>query len=238
MSAQPAAQLYRADFRGCQESEIFRRLSTFNFDGYFDPARAPFGRLEAFNDETLGAGRTLLRNLERESLVLILPLVGSVIFKDHAGHETEIGTEEIGIFYGSKADAYQLENPYEKDLINFLQIWIYPTQDVTPAFHKAAFSLQHRNQLDTVVNLAGIQGAMGLFDGRQSGTYTLQNPEKGLFAFVLAGAFEFDEKLLEARDAVAITGVQTVDFESLSENALLLLMEVPQQTRDLPEFTA
>lgn len=70
-------------------------------------------------------------------------------------------------------------------------------------------------------------GYIGLYDGRKKGNYTLQNPKNGLFTFVANGAFEFENRLLESRDGLSISRITSVDFEALSENAILLVMEIP-----------
>lgn len=70
-------------------------------------------------------------------------------------------------------------------------------------------------------------GFIGLFDGRKEGTFTLKNPRNGVFAFVLSGAFEIEDRLLEAKDGLALKVTHKIEWEALSENAILLVIEVP-----------
>ncbi|SCY47683.1 pirin family protein [Flavobacterium caeni] len=224
-------QIYKADFRGRVESEVFRRYATFNFDEYQEPSRGPLGGLLALNDETLGAGNTIFRHLDAHTSVLVLPLVGGLIFRDSFGHEDTIGTEQIGIFSGGQGNAYQLTNPYKNDLVNYLQIW-FKTDKTKTGFSQRSFELDVRNNLvpifgDKPMLQPNSLGFIGLYDGRQEGTYTLKNRKNGLFVFVINGAFEFDNRLIETRDGLSIVGAQTVEFEALSANAMLLLIEVP-----------
>lgn len=230
---QHQAQIFKADLRGVTESEVFRRYSTFNFGDYNEASREPLGLLLALNDETLGAGNTIFRHIDENTDILILPLVGGVIFRDSFGTESTIGTEQIGIFSGEKGNAYQLTNPYKKELVNYLQIWVKGGKKFKPGSAGRDFDFSQRNALipifgDTELPMhSKTTGFIGIYDGRKEGVYPLRNPENGLFVFVINGAFEFDNKLIENRDALAIVGAQSVEFEALSENAMLLVIEVP-----------
>ncbi|MFT3794986.1 hypothetical protein [Flavobacterium sp.] len=232
---QQQIQIYKADLRGCTESEVFRRHATLNFGDYKESSREPFGLLLALNDETLGAGNTIFRHIEEDTDILILPLVGGLIFRDSFGNEETIGTEQLALFSGEKGNAYQLTNPYKKELVNYLQIWIKGSAaDFKPGSSLYDFDFAKRNTLVPIFgNPAALQphsqasGSIGLFDGRKEGSYTLRQPDHGLFVFVLNGAFECDNRLIESRDALAIVNSQTIDFKALSENAMLLVMEMP-----------
>jgi redox-sensitive bicupin YhaK (pirin superfamily) len=233
---QHQAQIYKADLRGLSESEVFRRLATFNFGDYNEASREPLGLLLALNDETLGAGNTIFRHLEENTDILILPLVGGVIFRDSLGTESTIGTGQIGIFSGAKGNAYQLTNPYKKELVNYMQIWIKGTKKFKPGSSQRDFDFLQRNVLIPIFGDADLpmhsktSGFIGIYDGRKEGLYRLRNPENGLFVFVINGAFEFDNRLIESRDALAIANAESVEFEALSENGMLLVMEVPLYT--------
>lgn len=227
-------QIYKADLRGCAESEVFRRYATLNFGDYKESSREPFGLLLALNDETLGANNTIFRHIEENTDILILPLVGGLIFRDSFGNENTIGTEQLALFSGEKGNAYQLTNPYKKELVNYLQIWIKGSAwAFKPGSSLLDFDFSQRNMLLPIFGNAGLQphsganGYIGLFDGRKEGSYTLRHPDHGLFVFVLNGAFELDNRLIESRDGLALVNTQSIDFEALSDNAMLLVMEIP-----------
>ena len=48
---------------------------------------------------------------------------------------------------------------------------------------------------------------------------------KGVFVFVIDGAFEVSNRLLQARDGLAITKASQVEFESLSNEAIIMFIE-------------
>ncbi len=63
---------------------------------------------------------------------------------------------------------------------------------------------------------------MGKYDGRKKGDYVLKNKNNGVFAFVIEGVFEVHDRLLHAKDALAIWDADEIDFEALSNGAILL----------------
>ncbi|WP_262511631.1 hypothetical protein [Chryseobacterium carnipullorum] len=40
------------------------------------------------------------------------------------------------------------------------------------------------------------------------------------------GAFEFQNRLMESRDVILLNGLETLEFEALSEDALLIFSEI------------
>ena len=69
--------------------------------------------------------------------------------------------------------------------------------------------------------------SIGKFDGRGETTYRVKNKDAGLFVFVLEGAFEVQGTLLHARDGLALWETDEVEMEALSNDAIILLVELP-----------
>lgn len=230
------AQIYKAGQRGCSESELFRRYATFNFGDYQQESRNPFGVLLALNDETLGPKNKVFRHIEENTDIVIIPLVGGVLYRDNLGNESIIETEQIRIFSAEKGASYELVNPFGKELVNYLQIWLRPNSGIFGS-RQQEFSFPEKNKLVTLFNTdsdttvlktnLGAIGCIGIYEGRKEGTYRLRNPENGLFAFVINGAFEFENRLLESRDGLSLQGIESAEFEALSENAVVLILEIP-----------
>ena len=239
MVLEKQAQIYKSDQRGCIESEIFRRHCTFNFDHYKSLSRNPFGTLVALNDETLSGGNQILRHLETDTNIVLIPLVGGIVYKDSLGHEDIVGTGQARFFSAQKFMSYEIINPFPDDLVNYLQIWFRPEDGIfTAQSAQTDFDLSVRNKMISIVvdafseteigeNNSNTSISIGIFDGRKEGIYTLKNPENGLFAFVINGAFEFENRLIESRDGLALSGITETEFEALSENAILLILEIP-----------
>jgi hypothetical protein len=66
---------------------------------------------------------------------------------------------------------------------------------------------------------------IGKFDGRKEGTHIVTDAGKGIFVFVIEGAFEVQNRLLQLRDGLALWNTASIEFEALSNDAILLLLE-------------
>jgi quercetin 2,3-dioxygenase len=217
MKTQTPAIIYKSHLRGCSEDKNQRLLATFNFEGYNNPHRKPFGNLKAFNDEVLAAGYSTTRLLPEDTSCVIIPLTG-VIEAGYNGNTTEI-LPDSGLVIPS--GEITIKNSYTEDLVNFLYIEVKAPATVVQNFN---FNLGIRNGLHTFPETGNIKGAIGIFDGRQEATYAIP-PKKGLFAFVINGAFEIEGRLMEERDGLALWDIDTIEIEALSENAVVLLLE-------------
>jgi len=79
------------------------------------------------------------------------------------------------------------------------------------------FNLSQRNQLIPIFENEKANVFIGIYDGRTEETHTINQNKNGLFTFIIQGAFEFQNRLLESGDALHLLGIETVEFEALSE---------------------
>lgn len=238
MDTSTQAQLFLSDQRGCSQADFFRSYHSFNFGPYTAEGRAPLGRLRALNDTTLTAGYDLTRQAEAPTDVLLLPLVGGLEYNSAAGNGfLEAGQAQL--FLVSNGMDYVISNPYETESINYLEIWFTNASPTgTPGIMQARVDLSVGNTLLPIftINDTGSDGTqrngvfIGRYAGRAEGVYRVQQPQNGVFVFVLSGVFEVQNRLLHQRDGLSLTSIQhgEVDFEALSNDAVILLLEIPQ----------
>lgn len=230
------AQIYKSALRFKSQDEALRRLSVFNFEEYSDDEHKPFGKLIAFNEETLEPKHKIYRHVVSDTEIVIIPLAGAVLYTDSLGNEDIVETEQIRIFSANDGMTYTLENPYGEDLINYLQIWIEPSKNTDTVSTQRKFSYPGKNNLfrvfssdkddNAILVRQDAHGFLGIFETNAKETYKLSNPKNGLFAFAINGAFNFDGHRIEKNDALALSGFESVRFEALSENSLVLLIEI------------
>ncbi len=122
MDTSTQAQLFLADQRGCSETGFFRSYHVFNFGSYTAEARDPFGTLRVLNDNTLAAGHGITMRVEQPTDILILPLLGGLEYKSAAGNGF-LETGQAQLFSLSNGMDYAINNPYETESINYLEIW-------------------------------------------------------------------------------------------------------------------
>ena len=234
MDTQLQAQLYLADQRGCSQLDYFRSYHSFSFGQYVDEHKMPFGALQVVNDDTLIAGNRIKMQVEENTDVVIFPIVGGLEYKSSLGNGFLEAGQVLTFSLGSGMN-YEIINPYETELINFLQIWLTnKSGDFKPEISQTSFDLSNKNKLLTAFsvnnNALRSSGFIGKFDGRNDGIYQLENSETaGIFVFVLSGVFEVQDRLLHERDGLSLTNVQepVIEFEALSNDSILLLLEIP-----------
>jgi quercetin 2,3-dioxygenase len=218
-------RIYLADQRAVQETDWFRIYATFNA-GH----REPFGALYALNDETLAGGHQLDTVVQEDSYLWLLPVVGAVTFSDSQGNDTIIAAGEMMFTYQRKGDVFTIGNPYSDplQLVNYMTILLKTgNAPVVKAPRLFTFDIASNNTLEKwhINGLPGLTFGMGKYDGRSEGTYALRNPEKGAYAIVIQGAFEVNGRLLHERDGVALWDTPELEFEALSNQAIIFLIE-------------
>ena len=222
MLAQTPSQIFQSALRGKIESSMYSCLSTFNYLNYQEESRTPFRQLSVLNDETLAPKKHVDYFVETNQTIVLIPLVGAIDLKLENSDEF-ITVNQVHIFSIEKESTFSISNPYEIELVNFLQIrFNSKSQDS----NKITFDLDIRNKVTTLAENENFCLSIGLFDARCEVIHHIKNNNHGLFTFVLNGAFEFQNRLLENRDGLKIWEVDKIEFEALSENAMLLIIDV------------
>ncbi len=224
---QTEAKIYLSEQRGITQFEWFRSIHTFNFGNYFDENKAPFTPIRVCNDNTLASGKSMRMQVEKPTEVLILPLVGGIEFKTSTGYHDFLEAGKLQIFSADAEMEYEVLNPYESELINYLEIWIEKESISSPKVAQVSIDIEKRNELLPIFIQDDIFVYFGKFGGREEDIYQLKNTSNSIFAFVIEGAFELQNRLLHPRDGLALWNVQEIDFEALSNDAMLLIFELP-----------
>jgi hypothetical protein len=228
MIQQKPAQIFKSESRGQLVSNGQNCFSTFNFGSYFEESRKPFGSLHILNEAILAPQHATQTVLEVNTAVFILPLFGGVDYKDSLGNESFIGVEQIRIVSAKKGMTFELTNTYEEENISYLQIGFNAkSQDFESNFQQFHFGLTNKNKLIPLFEISNALGFIGMYNARKEGFYSLKNNSNGVFVFVINGAFEIENRLLESKDGLSLSGIDSLEWEALSENALLIVLEIP-----------
>ncbi|MCC3160637.1 hypothetical protein LJ737_25590 [Hymenobacter sp. 15J16-1T3B] len=225
---QTPAKIFLAEQRGLLETAQFRRYCTLRFGPYADAHKGPVGRLRALNDELLAGGQSVRFRAEAPALLLVLPITGEVRVTGPQGTPTAVDAGEALLLpLPAGADA-GFRNPYTADVVNFLHLWLDAPAPL-PASQRFAFSAAALdNQLAAVVPAGSGLGFglhLGRFAGRHEAVFQLA-ADAQLFAFVVAGAFEVEGRLLHEKDGLALWNTAAVELEALSNDALVLVLEL------------
>lgn len=199
----------------------FKSLHTFNSGN--PPDKGPVPPFRAWNDNALQGGNSVSRQVEKPADVLLLPLMGGLRFKT-GNQENWVENGHLLIASLGPGMSYEILNPYEKDWISYLEIEIEtPDASAPSSVLNRPVNTIEINTLHPLFSSGQAGAFFGIYDGGKEDT--IHTPDD-LFIFVIEGAIEVDYKLLEARDGVAISRPGEIEFEVLSDRAMLLIFEL------------
>lgn len=219
------AQIYLADQRGCEQDQHHQSLYTFTAN------REPVGALYQLADHSLLAGQQQCFAVDWPADNVLIPLVGGLEYNSALGNGF-LEPGQVLIFSSRSGFTYSISNPYETEMISYLQLGFRADGITVPAsVDQLSVELPATNQLHplfTLPNTSNTKGYIGRFDGRAEGTYSVRHTANQVFVYVLNGVFEVQNRLLHNRDGLSLANIQQpVEFEALSNGAILLLLELP-----------
>ncbi|OOQ58001.1 pirin family protein [Mucilaginibacter pedocola] len=222
------AKIYLDDQRGFSENDICQRYCTFNHEDYEREGKEPFGNLYTLNDEVLAAGAVSKQTAVHSNYLLLVPITGSAIYIDNK-HWMEVEPGEVLMVALIEGEEFKLSNAYAADWINYLRIEIQCDELFAGKAARFSFDMDGQpNQLISLINSPALPFKLqiGRFAGREEAIYKPAEYDSKVFSFVIAGAFELQNRLLHERDGLALWDAESVEAEALSNNAILLVIEL------------
>ena len=231
--------LHKANTRGHANHGWLDSHHTFSFANYYDPDRMHFGVLRVLNDDRVDAGMGFGTHPHDNMEIISIPLEGDLEHKDSMGNTAVIRKGDIQAMSAGTGISHSEYNRNKDKVTKFLQIWVYPNKrDVTPRYDQITLDEAERhNRLQQVLSPnpddEGVwihQDAwfhMGRFDKDFTTAYQLKKKGNGVYAFVLKGDININGVALNERDGLGIWDVETLSLTANSQDAEILLMEVP-----------
>ena len=235
MASEAEAVIYLASKRGRSETDWFRSYYTFNFGEFTREGSTPFGSLFAVNEHTLKEGRTLSFTFTEKVKVLLLPIEGELNYKS-GNVENALDVGQLSCIVPSPGVPLQLSNHYTSRLINFLQICIRADDKVQTNLNDAySFNLDSGNDEFIPLRVSSIPSSderfyIGKFRERQEVVFRTRRDDMGIFVYEITGTCEVHERLLLPGDALSIKGVDVIEIEALTQEAIVLVAEIPLPT--------
>lgn len=238
MVPQSNGKIFLTEERGVDEHNDFRSYNTFNFGRYQHKHKSAFGALAVLNEDTLAGGKSMLVSVATNTNIVLIPTVGDIEFTDSSSNSSIIQIGQAQLFYLAAGSHFTITNPYNDELVNYLQLWLntpkplaQQTLQLFPfnidANKNTLVNIFHQIQYISSASSAQYVLSIGKFDGRQEALYKLNDPNNGVFIFVIEGAFEVQYRLLHNGDGLALWDVTEMELEALSNDAVLLVLEVP-----------
>jgi len=232
--------IHKSDSRGLAEQGWLTSRHTFSFADYYNPDRNRFGLLRVLNDDIVQPGMGFGTHPHDNMEIISIPLEGELAHKDTTGKKEVIRVNDVQIMSAGSGLAHSEFNNSKTDLVNFLQIWIFPKlKDITPRYEQKTFSLEERkNTFLTVVSPEKNSGALWInqdaylsLGDLSAGTelkYDIKHKGNGVYIFVIDGAIVAEGINLTKRDAVGFEEISNALLKSI-EDSKVLLIEVPMK---------
>lgn len=228
MIPQSNGKIFLAEERGEVQLNWFRSYRTFNFGEFYNEYKKPVGDLYVLNDDTLAGGKVHDFEVETDSEIILVPVVGAIFCITDTGLEGVVEAGDCMIIQAPAGSSLTIGNVFNDELVNYLQFW-FKKKVTSAAYQTAAFNI-NSGKNTFVELLPGRSSApvfyMGKWGGREECTHRLKAGHNALFLFVLEGAFEVQYRLLHARDGLLLWDVTEVELEALSSNAIIMAVEM------------
>lgn len=227
-------RLFPAKERGVKNAGWLQSNFFLSFSDFYDPTRAAFGTLFAFNDDFLEQGKGFGIHPHINMEIVSIMLKGSMNHKDSMGYTNVVHEDWVQIMSAGSGLFHEEYNVGDEQ-VNFLQIWIQPKQqNIRPRYQFRYFPKDRRNnQLKTIVSPEeGLEHcwinqntkmSLGLFDNGSQVSYSFNPLNKCLFIFVIEGALIVSGNTVNERDAIGIWDTELVTLDCISRTQFLVI---------------
>lgn len=231
--------LHKANSRGDANHGWLRSRHTFSFADYSNPERVHFGALRVLNDDQVAAGMGFGTHPHDNMEIISIPLEGDLEHRDSMGNVAVIKNGDVQAMSAGTGITHSEYNKNKDKPVKFLQIWVFPNKrNVTPRYDQVTLNVNDRhNKLQQIVSPeAGKSGVwihqdawfhLGKFDKGFSTEYKIKKPGDGVYAFVIKGDVTIEGNALHERDGLGIKDADKISVQADSQDAEVLLMEVP-----------
>ncbi|MCW1431869.1 pirin family protein [Novosphingobium sp. JCM 18896] len=206
----------------------------FSFGGYHEPARTNWGRLRVWNDDTIAPKSGFPPHPHSDMEIITYVRKGAITHKDSLGNEgrTEAGDVQVmSAGTGIQHAEYNLED----EETTLFQIWVLPDgRGGEPSWGAQPFPKGDRaGKFVTLASgIAGDDGALPIRSNARvvgatikagdSVTYPL-TADRHAYLVPATGKIRVNEVEANARDGVAVTGVDSITLTAIEDSEIVLV---------------
>ena len=191
--------------------------------------RTAFEQRARFDDVFLLPGASLQPDVAGTAgQLLVLPIVGGALLTTAQEADKPLLPGCLYTIPVAEAGSCTLTNPFENETVNLLLLQAPVPAAVSTAVQEFELPLTAKNVLVTAENQA-LPARVGLYDSRVKGTIEGIGPGGFSLCYVINGSFEIEDRLAEHRDALLLWETSAIEFEALSETAILFYLHFAGQ---------
>jgi quercetin 2,3-dioxygenase len=212
---------------------VLIRRSSFNFHEY-QSGIAGFGKIRVFGDETFspnGCGYNM--HPHHNFIIMGFVLAGALTHVNTIGKIDVLRAGDYYVFSTGSGGKHAELNIEQADL-HVIYLWVVPAQLLTPPSYVRS-SFDAAASANRVVCLVGDQAAALPIGQRLKVSRLASDADRsyvyrpaaasGVYAFVLEGAVEIAQTILERRDSIGLSGADRVELTVKEKATDLLLVE-------------
>jgi len=206
----------------------------FSFANYYDPKRTNWGNLRVWNDDVIAPNSGFPPHPHRDMEIITYVRTGAITHKDNLGNEGRTGAGDVQVMSAGTGIAHAEYNMEDVPTTLF-QIWIQPTRTgEKPSWGAKPFPKGERAG-QFVVLASGFEDdgdalpirtdarvVAATLKAGETAEYTLGGARRG-YLVPATGAIEIDGQRANARDGVAITGVETLTVKAVEDSEIVLV---------------
>ena len=224
--------------RGATHISWLESHHTFSFGNYYDPDHLNFASLRVINEDIIQPGQGFDTHSHRDMEIITYVLEGSLQHQDSLGNGSNIQPGDIQRMTAGTGIQHSEYNGSQSDPVHLLQVWIMPaTNGLKPGYEQTHFPIREQpNQLHLVGSDRGQHGSVtihqdvNLYASKLSENATITHrlqDHRAAWLHITQGTIRLNEEYqLTAGDAAAITDLNQLAIQGLSQNSELLLFDM------------
>lgn len=216
--------IYLAEQRTVCKSASSEVYGTFH--DKHDAANAHvMGRLMQANAVILEAGRDILLSIPEQVQTYLLPIGGEILLAEGSARAVDVG--EILIYdHGMDRENLLVMNPYQEHPTSFVQFSCRIDEGMSCGSSISGLGID--KEKDRLLPIDGsspfVSLYIGLFGVRKEDALDLEPGKPCFFAYVLAGSFEVEGRLLRSGDSLLLWDLDRAEMESLNDSSILFVV--------------
>jgi quercetin 2,3-dioxygenase len=223
----------KASERGHFKNEWLDSYHTFSFGEYHDPQHMGVSVLRVINDDHIVPGAGFPTHPHSNMEIVSYVLEGELAHKDSMGNGSVIRPGDVQRMSAGTGVTHSEFNPSDKNITNFLQIWLLPNKrGVTPGYEQKFFSTEDKQgQFRLMVSPDGREGSISansdallyavIVGQEHKLSYKIIN-NRVIYVHVAKGSVSINGEALAAGDGITIYEEPVVELSGGDEAEVLL----------------
>ncbi len=227
----------RASERGHFKNEWLDSHHTFSFGEYHDPQHMGVSVLRVINDDRVIPGAGFPTHPHNNMEIVSYVLEGELAHKDSMGNGSVIRPGDVQRMSAGTGVTHSEYNPSDKNVTNFLQIWLLPNKrGVTPGYEQKFFSAKDKQGLfrllvspdgrDDSIRANSDALLYGAIVDQEDKLNYKTNNNRVIYVHVAKGSVIINGEVLAGGDGITIYEEPVVELSG-GDEAEVLLFDLP-----------